>query len=87
MPQVAPEVSISGLMTLQDADLRAAVAGINCPTLVHYGANDTITPRSAGDWLSTRISEARGVCFEGVGHAPFLSQPQRTFDLWREFFG
>jgi pimeloyl-[acyl-carrier protein] methyl ester esterase len=86
VPPITSEVSIGGLLTLRDSDVREHAEQLGCPVLVHYGALDTITPRAAGDWLSQKIPGARSVCVEGVGHAPFFSQPAETFELWREFF-
>jgi len=86
VPPISSEVSIAGLLTLRDGDLRAAAARLSCPTLVHYGALDTITPRHAGDWLAKAIPGARSVCVQNVGHAPFFSRPEETFALWEEFF-
>lgn len=86
VPPISSEVSINGLLTLRDSDIRRTAEKLGCPVLVHYGELDTITPRAAGDWLAQQIPGARKVCVEGVGHAPFFSQPVETFKLWREFF-
>jgi len=86
VPAITPEVSVAGLLTLRDSDLRRTAAALTCPTLVHYGALDVITPRAAGDWLAASIPGARSVCEDRCGHAPFFSFPERTFSLWREFF-
>ena len=86
VPPISAEVSVAGLLTLRDSDVRGYAEKLDCPVLVHYGALDAITPSTAGDWLSQQIPGARSVCVEGVGHAPFFSQPAETFELWREFF-
>jgi len=86
VPPISGEVSIAGLLTLRDGDQRDTATRLSCPTLVHYGELDTITPRRAGDWLAASIPGARSVCIQGVGHAPFFSRPQESFTLWREFF-
>jgi len=86
VPQIDSLVSLGGLMTLRDTDLRNMVSALTCPTLVHYGALDTITPRAAGDWLADNISGADSCCDETCGHAPFFSRSEETYSLWREFF-
>jgi len=86
VPQITPEVSVGGLMTLRDSDLRDVAEKLSCPTLVHYGALDLITPRAAGDWLADAIPGAEQVCEGSCGHAPFFSCPEKTFSVWREYF-
>lgn len=86
VPQIQPEVSVGGLFTLRDTDLRNEARALTCPTLVHYGALDTITPRATGEWLADNIPGALVHCDESCGHAPFFSHPEATFQLWRKFF-
>ncbi|PLY00058.1 MAG: O-methylpimelyl-ACP methylesterase [Desulfuromonas sp.] len=86
VPQIDPKVSVGGLLTLRDSDLRTVAAQLKLPVLVHYGALDTITPRLAGDWLAENIPGATRVCDDLCGHAPFFSRPGETFAMWREYF-
>jgi len=86
VPPIRSEVTLGALQTLRDADLRETAASLNCPTLVHYGSLDAITPPEAGAWLSRAIPGCREARVEGVGHAPFFARPDPSFALWREFF-
>jgi len=86
VPPIRSEVTLGALQTLRDADLRELAKRVACPTLVHYGALDIITPAAAGSWLAHTIAASREACVEGVGHAPFFSRPAESFALWREFF-
>ncbi len=70
---------------LRNADLRSMLPVLDRPTLVHYGGKDSITPALAGDYLAMTIPGARGVCWDGIGHAPFLSRPVASVSLWQEF--
>ena len=86
VPPAASEVSVAGLSTLRDSDLRATARRLSCSTLVHYGDRDVITPPAAGVWLSENIDGAHRHCAIGLGHAPFFSAATTTFEVWREFF-
>jgi len=70
---------------LRNTDLRSDLAGIDLPTLVHYGALDEITLPAAGRILAERLPHGEGVCWSNVGHAPFLSQPEESVKLWKGF--
>jgi len=73
------------LEILRDTDLRTVLSSLSAPTLVHYGATDAITPAEAGSYLAKAIPGARGVCWDGIGHAPFFSRPGGSVALWQDF--
>jgi len=79
------EVARSGLKILSSTDLRQLLAGMNLPVLVHYGSLDQITSPSACQFLTDALPLADGICWEGVGHAPFLSRPDESASLWQAF--
>jgi len=79
------DAALGGLQTLQEADLRAQLGAIACPTLVVHGREDRIVPVAAGRFLAQAISAARWCELAEAGHAPFLSRPEQTLNLWREF--
>jgi pimeloyl-[acyl-carrier protein] methyl ester esterase len=81
----APEVALAALETLRGADLRDRLGEVEVPTLVQHGELDRIIPAGAGRFLGERLPQARYVEIPGAGHAPFLSRPEETFALWREF--
>jgi pimeloyl-ACP methyl ester carboxylesterase len=55
------------------ASLRAVVA----PTLIIWGADDTIAPLRTGQALAAAIPGARLTVIEGAGHAPQIQFPDR----------
>ena len=79
------EVSRRGLKILGSTDLRPLLEEIDMPTLVHYGELDLITVPAACRSLAETIPGAREVRLDDVGHAPFLSRPDKAAALWREF--
>ena len=58
-------------------DFSHALRAITAPTLVIWGAEDTIAPLRTGQALASAIPRARLVVLEGAGHAPQLEIPQR----------
>ena len=61
------------------------VAQIDQPTLVIHGELDKISPLAAGRYLAETLPMGEFLEFPGVGHAPFLSQPQDVADKIMEF--
>jgi pimeloyl-[acyl-carrier protein] methyl ester esterase len=80
-----PQALAAGLDVLAHTDLRARLAAIRAPTLVMHGALDRLVPPAAGEYLAAQIRGAQFVRFDGAGHAPFLSQPQRFEQTLRGF--
>jgi len=58
-------------------DFSRIVRGIGVPTLIIWGADDTIAPLRTGQALASSIPGARLTVLEGAGHAPQLQFPQR----------
>jgi len=69
------EALAAGLAILRDTDLRAELPRLTQSTLVLHGALDTLTPPTAGLWLSTALPAARHIEFARAAHAPHLSHP------------
>lgn len=66
----------AGLEILRQTDLRSLLPAISTPSLVVHGAADRIIPLAAGRFLAEYIAAAQLSVVPGVGHAPFLSQPE-----------
>ena len=64
-----------GLQILMQADFRARLAEIRCPTLLLNGERDTLFPLNAARHAQTLLPDARLAVIDGAGHAPFLSHP------------
>ncbi len=81
----APEVALAALETLRRGDLRSELPLLAVPVLVQQGDGDRITLPGAAAALSTACPDSRLSLQPGLGHAPFLSTPQASAALWREF--
>ncbi len=66
-------------------DQRANLAELHLPVLLLHGDLDQITPISAGRALAEMLPHGELLEFHGVGHCPFLSQPQKTAASILEF--
>lgn len=66
------------LRGLLEADLRATLAGILVPTLVIWGDQDNILPRSDQQAILDAIHGARLLTYEGVGHVVHWEQRERV---------
>jgi pimeloyl-[acyl-carrier protein] methyl ester esterase len=80
-----PGVALAALEELRRGDQRERLAGIDCPVLIMHGEIDRITPVGAARYLAENLPLGELALFPGTGHAPFLSRPRETFNLWREF--
>jgi len=63
---------------------RFAPAGWELPTLLLWGTEDTVVPRTVGEALARRLG-ARLELVPGAGHAAYLDQPERFHALLLEF--
>jgi 3-oxoadipate enol-lactonase len=72
---------------IRDADLRAADATIACPTLVVSGAQDAVTPPSAGEALCAAIPGSRLVVIEETAHIIAAEQPAALEAAVLDFLG
>jgi pimeloyl-[acyl-carrier protein] methyl ester esterase len=68
-----PEALAAGLVILEQTDLRARLAEIQVSALVVHGSHDRLALPAAGAYLAAQLPQARLLCLEGAGHAPFLS--------------
>ncbi|RMF44926.1 MAG: alpha/beta fold hydrolase, partial [Deltaproteobacteria bacterium] len=86
-PRTLPsqQVAEAGLELLARTDLRALLPAVDVPVLVAHGTEDAIIPAAAGQYLADTLSGARLEVFAGVGHAPFLSRPERFRQLLEDF--
>lgn len=73
------------LATLRQSDLRSRLPAVTVPALVHHGRADSIIPASAGEYLARTLPQTEAELWDDVGHAPFLSCPERSQALWKDF--
>jgi len=67
----------TALEALYKTDIRGVIGNIYQPVLVVHGSSDTVTPIGAGEYLAEKIKGARLDVFEGAGHAPMVTEPER----------
>lgn len=75
----------SGLGILYQTDLRSRLSGIKCPTLVVQGTGDRIVADATADHLHASIPNSALHRVEHGGHAPFITQPQKTAEIINDF--
>lgn len=51
---------------------------ITAPTLIVWGARDSLLPRADQDRMAAEISDARLVIYADVGHLPVIEAPERV---------
>lgn len=73
------------LEALYTTDLRGALGDVDVPALVIHGTADSVCPVEAGKYLAENLKDAELKLFEGAGHAPFITEPERFAELVREF--
>ncbi|MEE9615336.1 MAG: alpha/beta fold hydrolase [Thermodesulfobacteriota bacterium] len=66
-------------------DLRDRLRSIKTPTLIVHGALDEVCPVGAAEYLADNIAGAELQVFEGAGHAPFITEPERFKKTIAEF--
>ena len=72
-----PEALQAGLKCLAEWDLRDALATVNCPTQMILAENDHLIPVSLAEYVQKLQPKLRIDVMPGLGHAPFISQPQQ----------
>ena len=64
----------SGLDFLMEADVRAYLQNITCPTLLLHGEEDNLCPLKGANFIERQLPCAQLVSYPGVGHIPFLTE-------------
>ena len=82
-----PELSVAqaGLAILREEDLRPLLPEVDRPVFLLHGDSDTICPPTAAKLMASLLPEARLALLPGVGHAPFLSQPETVNQMIRHY--
>lgn len=84
-PPARPAALHSGLMVLEQTDLRSRMDAIKQPCLLLYGEHDRIVPPAAGAAVERLLPNAIQHVIAGAGHAPFLSDPETSLHLIEDF--
>ncbi|MCK5716768.1 MAG: pimeloyl-ACP methyl ester esterase BioH [Thiomargarita sp.] len=77
----------SGLQLLQNVDLRAEVAQIQCPSLLCLGGRDTLVPNGIAQSCKDCWPQLHTVCIKPAAHVPFLSHPDIFMRILEDFLG
>ncbi len=72
----ADPAKIAGL-ALSNEDFSGLIERVTVPTLIVWGAKDSIAPIRIGKLLSAKIPNARLKVIPNVGHCPMLEQPEQ----------
>ena len=83
----APDVKSLQLSldVLLNNDLRDDINKINHRTLLIVGEKDRLTPKSASEWLESRLKDGQLKVIQGASHIPFLSHADEFFDHLDQF--
>jgi pimeloyl-ACP methyl ester carboxylesterase len=76
---------LPALEALADFPLEEELPKIGCPTLIVWGAQDTLVPVRDAKKMEDLIPTARRVIFERTGHVAMLERPERFNRVLREF--
>ena len=68
---------VRGFLTARELDCGPVLDEINVPTLVTHGRADSVVLPAMGEYTLAHCKTAKGSWYEGVGHAPFLEEPER----------
>ncbi len=76
---------LPALEALADYPLEEELPKIGCPTLIVWGAHDTLVPAKDAKRMQELIPGSRSEVFERTGHVAMLERPERFNRLLREF--
>nr|WP_282433764.1 alpha/beta hydrolase [Desulfosporosinus sp. I2] len=75
----------SGLDFLMEADVRAYLPNITCPTLLLHGEEDNLCPLEGANFIERQLPYAQLVSYPGVGHIPFLIEFRNFHQVLEEW--
>ncbi|MGA8937038.1 MAG: alpha/beta hydrolase, partial [Pseudolabrys sp.] len=79
--------SVRGAMIQRELDFASLLEGIAVPVLVTQGRADTVVLPAMADYILKHCKAAEASWYDGVGHAPFLEEPQRFNAELKRFAG
>ncbi len=83
---------LMALEALMEEDVRDRLLSIDVPVLIIHGTGDRVCPYGVTEYMKKRLRKVVVEAFEGAGHMPFLTEPDRfnaivrsfARDLWKE---
>lgn len=70
---------------LQNYNLEPHLTEIHARTLIIVGRDDVVTPIAQAERLRDGIPDSELVVFEHSGHLPYLEEPDRFFQVVRDW--
>ena len=83
--KVPPAIAVSILVTQTFRDYREFFSKIHVPTMVVFGGDDKLTSPKAGEFIASRIPDAKLQIFEQSSHCPFYEEPELFNRVLHEF--
>lgn len=77
-----PDVTLSVLRSIYEADLRNLLPYVGCPVEVLQSRHDVAVPAEVGAYLASQLPGGRLHMLDTEGHLPHLTSPER---LWPSF--
>jgi pimeloyl-ACP methyl ester carboxylesterase len=74
---VAVPAEVREALTLREIDSDDVLSGLTVPVLVTHGKEDCVSLPAMGAHILDVCLTAKASWYEGVGHAPFLEEPER----------
>ncbi len=68
---------VRAFLAQRELDFAPTLAGISRPVLVTHGRRDTVVLPAMGEYILAHCSSAAVSWYDGVGHAPFIEEPER----------
>ena len=85
-PPPHPSALEQGLQLLRSTDLRSELGRLTCPSLWLLGDRDSLVPGgTAAELERMSLSNAEIHLIERCSHAPFLSHPDQSLGLMKDF--
>ena len=66
-------------------DVKPALPGVRCPTLITVGRHDWVTPVASSETIAALIPDSQLVIFEKSGHSPPSDEPELLRRVVRDF--
>jgi proline iminopeptidase len=66
-------------------DVKPALPGVHCPTLITVGRHDWVTPVAMSETIAALIPGSQLVIFEKSGHSPPSDEPELFQRVVRDF--
>ncbi|THF84822.1 alpha/beta fold hydrolase [Deinococcus sp. KSM4-11] len=82
---LTPEQFQAANRALEGFDFRPALPNVTADTLVISGRHDPLNAPEEGDVIARLVPHARMVVLERSGHLPGLEEPERLFEVIRDF--